>query len=133
MSETVPPSIQQISDSDWAQTPDSVKRYLLGRIEQLERQYEELKAENAMLREQLGRNSQNSSKPPSQDQGKGFKPKEKKGKARGAQFGHVGHEAKFYPLEACESVEEHYPEYCINQLWSLVAGQRPGAVSGAAG
>lgn len=103
MSETVPPSIEQISDSDWAQTPDSVKRYLLGRIEQLERQYEELKAENAMLREQLGRNSQNSSKPPSQDQGKGFKPKEKKekGKARGAQFGYTGHEAKFYPLEAC--------------------------------
>jgi transposase len=114
MSETVPPSIEQISDSDWAQTPDRVKRYLLGRIEQLERQYEELKAENAMLREQLGRNSQNSSKPPSQDQGQGFKPKEQKGKARGAQFGHVGHETKFYPLEACETVEEHYPDRCIN-------------------
>lgn len=67
MSETVPASMEQISDSDWAQTPDSVKRSLLGRIEQLERQYEELKAENAMLREQMGRNSQNSSKPPSQD------------------------------------------------------------------
>ena len=60
MSETVPPSIEPISDDDWAQTPDSVKRYLLGRIKQLERQYEELKAENAMLREQIGRNSQNS-------------------------------------------------------------------------
>ncbi len=37
MSETVPSSIESISDSDWAQTPNSVKRYLLGRIEQLER------------------------------------------------------------------------------------------------
>ncbi len=116
MSEPVSPSIEPISDSDWAQTPDSVKRYLLGRIEQLEQQYEELKAENAMLREQIGRNSQNSSKPPSQDQQKGFKSKAKqeKGKPRGAQFGHIGHEAKLYPLEACETVEEHYPERCIN-------------------
>jgi transposase len=116
MSETVPSSIESISDCDWAQTPDSVKRYLLGRIEQLERQYEELKAENAMLREQLGRNSQNSSTPPSQDRRQGFKPKAKqaKGKARGAQFGHIGHEPKFYPLEVCKTVEEHYPERCIN-------------------
>jgi len=116
MNEPVPPSIESISDCDWAQTPDSVKRYLLGRIEQLERQYEELKAENAMLREQIGRNSRNSSKPPSHDQHKGFKPKAKqeKGKPRGAQFGHIGHEAKLYPLEACQTVEEHYPERCIN-------------------
>jgi transposase len=126
MSETVPSSIEPISNCDWAQTLDSVKRYLLGRIEQLERQYEELKAENAMLREQLGRNSQNLSTPPSQDQRQGFKPKAKqakqakqaKGKARGAQFGHIGHEPKFYPLKACETVEEHYPKRCIDcEAW----------------
>lgn len=126
MSETVPPSIEQISNSDWAQTPDSVKRYLLGRIEQLEQQYEELKAENARLREQIGRNSQNSSKPPSQDQHKGFQPKTKqdKGKPRGAQFGHIGHEAKLYPSEACETVAEHYPERCIN-CEALLQGKDP--------
>ena len=115
MSETVPASMEQISESDWAQTPDSVKRSLLGRIEQLEQQYEELKAENVMLREQIGRNSQNSSKPPSQDPHKGFKPKAKqeKGKPRGAQFGHEGYEQKFYPVEQCEKVEHHYPQRCI--------------------
>lgn len=115
MSENVPTRIEEISDSDWAQTPESVKRSLLGRIEQLERQYEELQAENAMLREQLQRNSQNSSKPPSQDLRKGFKPKEKKGngKSRGAQFGHEGYEQKFYPVEQCETVENHYPQRCI--------------------
>lgn len=128
MSEPVAASIEQISDSDWAQTPESVKRYLLERIEQLERQYEELKAENVMLREQIGRNSQNSSKPPSQDQRQGFKPKAKpekeKKNLRGAQLGHDGHEAKFYALEACETVEEHYPDHCIN-CGAILQGQDP--------
>ncbi len=115
MSENVP---NEISEEDWAQTPESVKRLvrgLLGRIEQLERQYEELKAENAVLREQVKRNSKNSSRPPSQDVSTGFKPKEKKakGKQRGAQFGHKGHENKLYPVEVCETVEDYYPERCI--------------------
>ncbi len=126
MSETVPASIEPISDSDWAQTPDSVKRSLLGRIEQLERQYEALKAANAMLREQIERNSQNSSKPPSQDLRKGFKSQEKKeqGKPRGAQLGHGGHEQKLYPFEACETVEEHYPTRCLN-CGAVLQGKDP--------
>jgi len=123
---TVPTSIEPISDADWAQTPDSVKRSLVGRIGQLERQYEALKAENAMLREQIERNSQNSSKPPSQDIRKGFKSKEKKekGKPRGAQFGHGGYEPKFYPLAACETVEEHYPKHCLN-CGTVLQGKDP--------
>jgi hypothetical protein len=126
MSEAVPTPIEEISDSDWGQTPDSVKHFLLGRIEQLERQSEELKAENAMLREQIQRNSQNSSKPPSQDLGKGFKPKEKKGKGkpRGAQGGHEGHEQAFYPVEACETVEDYYPEHCI-ECHAVLQGKDP--------
>jgi len=119
MNETPAPPSDQISNADWAQTPESVKRSvvrLVERVEQLERQYEALKAENTLLREQLKQNSQNSSKPPSQDLEKGFKPKEKKekGKSRGAQFGHEGHEQKLYPTEACETVVEHYPERCID-------------------
>lgn len=118
MSENVPNPLDEISKADWAKTPESVKRLvrsLLGRIEQIERQYEELKAEAATLREQVKRNSQNSSKPPSQDMGKGFKPKEKKqnGKPRGAQFGHEGHETQLYPVEACERVKDYYPKVCI--------------------
>lgn len=118
MSENVPNPINEISEEDWAQTPESVKRLvrsLLGRIEQLERQYEEVKAENEVLREQVKRNSKNSSRPPSQDVSTGFKPYEKKakGKQRGAQFGHEGHENKLYPVEVCETVEDYYPERCI--------------------
>lgn len=119
MSENVPNPIEEISEEDWAQTPESVKRLvrnLLERIEQLERDYEELKAENALVREQVHRNSQNSSQPPSQDVSKGFKPKEKKakGKPRGAQHGHEGAEYKLYPVEQCERVEDYYPECCID-------------------
>ena len=117
MSKNVPNQLDEIKEADWAQTPESVKRLvrsLLGRIEQVERQYEELKAENALLREQVKQNSQNSSKPPSQDLSKGFKAKEKKPKRkRGAQFGHEGHEQKLYPVEQCQQVEDYYPEQCI--------------------
>jgi transposase len=89
---------------------------LIGRIEQLERQHEMLREENQLLKEQLKQNSKNSSKPPSQDIGKGFKAKEKKGRSKkkaGAQPGHEGHERELYPPEACESLEEHYPEHCV--------------------
>ncbi|NJO71333.1 MAG: hypothetical protein HC825_05825 [Oscillatoriales cyanobacterium RM1_1_9] len=55
---------------------------LIERIERLEQQYKELKAENQLLKEQLKKNSKNSLKPPSQDQGKGFKTKEKNGGSR---------------------------------------------------
>lgn len=110
--------IEEISEADWAQTPESVKRLvrnLLGRIEQLEERNKALEAEVERLKEQVKRNSRNSSKPPSQDLGKGFKvkPKEKGSKKpRGAQLGHEGHEQKQYPAEACESVEDYYPENC---------------------
>jgi hypothetical protein len=118
MDEKQLPPIEAISDADWAQTPERAKQLvesLLKRVEQLEQQYEELKVENAVLREQVKQNSQNSSKPPSQDVGKGFKPKPKgaKGKPRGAQFGHEGHSPYLYPVEACASVAEHLPERCI--------------------
>lgn len=70
MSERVPNQNDEISEADWAQTPESVKRLvqsLMGRIEQVERQSEELRAEVATLQEHVKRNSKNSSKPPSQD------------------------------------------------------------------
>jgi hypothetical protein len=129
MSQNVPNPLDEISEADWAQTPSSVKRLvwsLLGRIEQLERQYEELKAENAVLLEQVKRNSKNSSKPPSQDVSSWFKPKEKKakGKQRGAQFGHEGHEQKLYPVEVCETVEEYYPDCCI-ECGAVLTGSDP--------
>lgn len=113
------PPIGEISPEDWERTPESVKRVvgtLLERLERLERQYEELKAENQLLKEQVKQNSQNSSKPPSQDLGKGFKPKEKApGKKKaGGQPGHEGHERRLYPIEQCQSVKDYYPDTCID-------------------
>jgi len=53
------------------------------------------------LQEQVKRNSQNSSQPPSQDAPKGFKanPKKKSGKAGGGQAGHEGHSQALYSPE----------------------------------
>ena len=118
MEENSPNSLENISQADWEKTPESVKRLVrssIGRIEQLERQYEELKTENQLLFEQVKQNSKNSSKPPSQDLSKGFKIKEQKqsGKKRGAQLGHEGHERQLYPIEQCQSVEDYYPGECI--------------------
>ena len=118
MTDKPPTLMDDISKADWKTTPESVKQLVrtLGlRVEQLERQYEELKAENERLREQVKQNSKNSSLPPSQDVNKGFKAKQRKpqGKPRGAQFGHIGHERKLYPVEQCQQVEEYYPANCI--------------------
>lgn len=118
MEENAISSINKLSQSDWDQTPESVKQLvatLISRMEQLEQQYEELRTENQLLKEQLQLNSKNSSKPPSQDMSKGFKPKQKRqGKKKpGAQPGHQGHERPLYPLEQCQQVEEYYPDSCI--------------------
>jgi len=130
MREPVPNPVDEISEADWSQMPESVKRLvqrLLRRIEQLERQNEELRAEIATLQEQVKRNSKNSSQPPSQDIAKGRKPKAKRTgskKARGAQSGHEGHETKLYPVEMCESVNDYYPEHCI-QCEAPLSGHDP--------
>jgi transposase len=89
---------------------------LLRRIDALEKQFETLKEENRELREenerlsqeneglkeQLKRNSQNSSQPVSADKFKGFKAPPKRGRKRGAQPGHEGKGQKRYPPESCE-------------------------------
>ncbi|NJM64364.1 MAG: hypothetical protein HC851_01185 [Acaryochloris sp. RU_4_1] len=125
MGKKVPDSITEISQGDWEKTPESVKRLianLIEKIEQLssriavlEQEHAALKAEYQLLKEQLMQNSQNSSKPPSQDLGKGFKAKAKqKGlKKPGGQPGHQGHQRPLYPPEQCQSVQDYYPETCI--------------------
>lgn len=63
----------------------------------------------------MQQNSKNTSNPPSQDIKKGLKSKnaKKSGKLRGGQLGHEGHERSLYPIEQCQSVENHYPDECI--------------------
>jgi len=110
--------IAKVSEADWEKTPESVKQLvqsLLERLAEIERQQEEIKAENQLLKERVQQRSQNSSKPPSQDVDKGFKVKQKKKseKQRGAQPEHEGHDRPLYPIEQCQQVEEHYPETCL--------------------
>lgn len=117
MEEKRPERPLPVSDADWAQTPESVKALvmnLLSRLEKLESEVERLSAENALLKEQIKKNSENSSKPPSQDKPKGFKAetKDPKARKRGGQPGHEGYGFKFYAPEECEQILDYYPEYC---------------------
>ena len=116
MEKTVPELMAAISPGEWAQVPESVLKLiheLVRRIDKLEQEMGELRAENELLKEQLARNSANSSQPPSKNP-LTFKPnrKEPTGKKRGGQIGHIGHERKLYPVEVCQEVIEHYPEQC---------------------
>jgi transposase len=114
--------LNEISAADWAATPSSVQQLLLRLIERLDQQSIEiaalkaevavLKAENAKLQEQVQRNSQNSSQPPSSDQGFKVSRKGKSGQSRGGQRGHIGHERYLYDVADCTAVHEHYPRAC---------------------
>lgn len=98
--------LPEVSDEDWARTPPSVRRLVaaLGaRIEHLER-------EVADLREKLGKNSSNSSKPPSSDPPGAEPNKPTKGakKKRGAQRGHRGHSRqRLTPDKAIDCTPSH--------------------------
>jgi transposase len=114
--------LSAISATEWSATPVSVQTLLLRLIEGLEQQAMQivalqaeivsLKVENAELREQVSRNSGNSSQPPSTD--KGFKVSRpgKSGGRRGGQVGHSGHARLMFELDDCAEVIEHYPEQC---------------------
>lgn len=95
------------SDTDWQNTPDSVKEYVVS----LERQVNELTSKVDQLFKRVNKNSQNSSKPPSSDPPYN-KPKKKSKKSklkRGAQKGHKGHRQSM--LEPTEKIPV-LPEVC---------------------
>ena len=73
-----------------------------------------LKAEILELKEKLNTNSSNSSKPPSQDPFRKYKPKERSGRQQGAQPGHKGHARKLIPIEQVQVVHELKPDSCPN-------------------
>ena len=116
MEKTVPELIAAITPEEWEQVPVSVLTLieeLVRRMEKLEQEMGQLRAENELLKEQLARTSANSSQPPSKNS-LTFKPnrKEPTGKKRGGQIGHIGHERKLYPVEVCQEVIDHYPAQC---------------------
>jgi transposase len=115
---------EQLSESEWEQTPLRVKQLVEGlmerlsrveaALEQLQLDNQRLRSENQQLREQLNQTSQNSSQPPSQDPPGTLKSKTKtkSKRQRGGQPGHPGHQRKLYPPEQCQSIEDHYPQHC---------------------
>jgi transposase len=125
-----------ISEADWQATPASVRAFILVQqqeIQALRQANDELRSqltalatELASLREQVGRSSRNSSKPPSSD-GPGFKPPARRkgsGRKRGAQPGHPGSGPELLPIERVDAVVDHHPEAC-RRCGSLLAGEDP--------
>jgi transposase len=123
-----------ISEQDWKATPLAVRTALLGLQQQVRlmsirfaayekqlaslreqvTQVDDLKAEVAELRERLGQNSANSSKPPSSDP-PSYKPgpkREPKGRKRGGQPGHQGSTRRLLPAEEVDRLVELKPASC---------------------
>jgi transposase len=123
-----------ITEQEWAATPQAVRTVLLALQQQVrlmairftayEKQLaslheqvasiDNLKAEIAELRERLGQNSSNSSKPPSSDPPSYKSPPERepKGRRRGGQPGHQGSTRKMLLAEAVDTVVELRPARC---------------------
>jgi transposase len=135
-----------ISEEDWNQTPASVRAALMFLIQQnqrlenrcgayqlqvqrLEAEMERLKKlelEVAELRERLGQNSQNSSKPPSSDPPSVSRPNNRQpsGRKRGGQPGNQGRARKLLPVEEVDTVIELRPSACC-KCGSLLLGDDP--------
>ena len=124
-----------ISEQDWKATPLAVRTALLALQQQVrlmgirfsayEKQLaglreqvatvDDLKAEIAELRERLGQNSSNSSKPPSSDP-PSYKPTPRRGpqgRKRGGQPGHQGSTRKLLPAAEVDHLVELKPASCV--------------------
>ena len=115
----LPPELP-ITEEDWNRTPPAVQAVVMA----LWQQVAALQAEVAQLREQLGRNSQNSSKPPSSD-APSAPPRPKRapsGRKPGGQPGHTGHGRKLVPVEQVQHVLDLKPTGC-DQCGALLLGE----------
>lgn len=71
-----------------------------------------LSNENKKLKEKLGTNSSNSSKPPSQDPHRSSRSSQPTGKKPGGQPGHTGHKRRRYSREEISKMIDVRPEVC---------------------
>jgi transposase len=113
-----------IKPTDWEATPLVVqtvvvmlwheKQVMAEQIKQLQQQVTELQAEIERLQERVGKNSRNSSKPPSSDPPdmKSKPSGNPKGRKAGGQPGHRGQGRKLKPLECVEHVIIQKPTEC---------------------
>ena len=108
MDEKQPPG--GIAVEDWQATPESVRQLVLTLLAMVE----QLQQEVANLREQVNRNSQNSSQPPSSDRPSvKRKPPVKKGqRKRGGQPGHRGKGRRLKPPEEVSRFVVSRPTTC---------------------
>src|ERR1051325_2365173 len=125
-----------ITDEDWRQTPVSVQKAFsalhhellllelrsqayerqLSGLRQQVAEIDHLKTELAELRERLGQNSNNSSKPPSSDPPNSPQKysSEAKGRGRGKQRGQKGFGRKLKPIEQVDHIIDLRPSRCKN-------------------
>src|SRR5215510_14400139 len=98
----------------WEQIPPVVQAALMVIIDGYERRVGALEREVVELKEQLRRNSHNSSKPPSTDgpHVKRTPPKEPSGRKPGGQAGHPGHRRAMVPVEQVDEVIACKPTHC---------------------
>ena len=121
------PSGLSISQGDWEQTPVTVQIVVLTfwRDDQLlKQQVDKLEDEMAKLREQVNKNSHNSSKPPSSDGPQTpARPKaEPSGRKAGGQKGHHGHGRKLKPPDQVQRTVVCKPDTC-HQCGALLLGE----------
>ena len=112
----LPPELP-ITEEDWSQTPPSVQAVVCSlwqRVQVMQAQVDRVQKEVHELHEQLGRNSQNSSQPPSTDGPKArARPKRTpSGRKAGGQKGHEGHGRKLVPSERVTQVVKLKPTQC---------------------
>jgi transposase len=118
-----------ISRHDWDATPESVQILvytLLGSVDELQRGVSQLQERMRQLEEQVGKNSRNSSKPPSSDPPhvKKAPPKEKGKRKQGGQPGHKGHGRSLKPPEEVTRFEVSRPSSC-EVCGTLLLGEDP--------
>ncbi len=106
-----------ITSEEWNLTPSRVKEIVVQqnlKIQELEKELQQLKDRKENLEEKVNRNSDNSNSPPSTDLNKPEKKdrKNRKRRKRGGQFGHKGHSRVLYEAEECTSIHEHLPKTC---------------------
>ena len=122
----LPPDLP-ISEEDWNHTPPAVQAIVLAlwqQVQTLQTQGVTLQAEVAQLREQLGRNSQNSSQPPSSDAPRAPRrpPHVPSGRKPGGQPGHPGQGRKLIPVEQVQHVIDLKPTQC-HDCGALLLGE----------
>lgn len=111
------------SAKEWQQTPLAVQEFVLSLVARIET----LETEVAELREQLNRNSHNSSHPPSSDGPEvASKPagQSKRNRQRGGQPGHPGTSRKLVPLEQVNHSYDLKAEQC-RQCGQQLVGTDP--------